>query len=1028
MPIPQLSNQNWRDQKRSNFTSRPINPHALSQNNQQRNHHPQDRRQKERREQDRRQPDRRQKDRQHKSTQAGSPISRFFKKIFKKIIFILFIILFLVILGGGIFGFFTFLRLSASLPDPNSIIEREIAQTTKILDRTGETILYEIHGDEQRTLINLDDIPVHVKQATIAIEDKNFYNHKGFSLWAMGRTVITNVLKGQKAGGSTLTQQLIKNAILTNEKTYTRKIKEVIFAYQVEKRFSKDEILQMYLNEIPYGSTAYGVEAASRKYFDKHATELNLAEAGVLAALPQAPSRYSPYGPNRELLIARQHYLLDQMVEQGYINEEDAQIAKDFEIKFKEPAEKIIAPHFVMYVKEQLSSKYGEKIMEQGGFKITTTIDLYKQKLAEETIDEHADKILEKYGATNAALLSIDPKTGQIIAMVGSKDYFSEEIDGQVNITTSLRQPGSSIKPLVYAAAFEKGYTPDTILYDTLTNFSVIDEDDYTPHNYDDKELGPVTMKKSLAGSLNIPAVKTLYLAGVQNVLNLAVEAGYTTLNDIDKLGLSLVLGGGEVKMIEHANAFSIFAREGEIHPITSIIKIEDKEGNILEEYREKKQQIINPKTARMINAILSDNNLRAYAFGYRNWLFLDSRPSATATKTGTTNNYRDAWTIGYTPSIITAVWTGNNDNKTMKKGAAGGKVAAPIWHDYMAKVLGESPIENFKKPEIKKTGKKVLDGEEEAMNIVKIDKDSGLLATEFTPAESIQEKIFYSPHSILHYINKDDPQGETEPSPEREWQYETWEAGIKTWVTSSSEELLNKYREENNIDKETEVEISFELPPDEEDNVHKEENKPTFSITSPRPNSILQDPILKVELSNASAPRGIAQATFHIDNQLLFTNTKFPFNMTKSVSFLNNGLHDLKVTLCDDVNNCSELKQAFNLELSTEKREAVSTTLSWSYPSSGLAINSIDFPLDLEVNIGSPEQVYSLSYYYIAQGSSTPELITSITAIDNNITTHKWTEIPPTNQYTLFAETKLLDGQIIRSDSATILIKKISE
>ena len=1024
MPIPQLSNQNWRDHKKKNFTSRPIKEHALSQYNQPpRKSNFEDKRKEERRQTNRKQPDRRQK-----PPKSGSPISRFIKKLIKKTFYLFFIILFLAILGGGIFAFFTFLRLSASLPDPNSIIEREIAQTTKILDRTGETILYEIHGDEQRTLINLDDIPLHVKQATVAIEDKDFYNHKGFSLWAMTRTMITNVLKGQKAGASTLTQQLIKNAILTNEKTYTRKVKEVIFAYQVEKRFSKDEILQMYLNEIPYGSTAYGIEAASRRYFNKHATEVNLAEAAILAALPQAPSRYSPYGPNRELLLGRQHYILNQMAEQGYINKEDAQIAKEFEIKFKEPTQKIIAPHFVMYVKEQLGNKYGEKIMEQGGLNITTTIDLYKQNLAEETIDEHAEIILEKYNASNAALLAIDPKNGQILSMVGSKDYFSDVIDGQVNITTSLRQPGSSIKPLVYAAAFEKGYTPDTILYDVLTNFSVIEENDYTPHNYDDKELGPVTMKKALAGSLNIPAVKTLYLAGVRNVLNLAEEVGYTTLNNIDKLGLSLVLGGGEVKMIEHANAFSIFAREGEIHPVVSILKVEDKEGNVLEEYREKTKQIINPKTARTINTILSDNDLRAYAFGYRNWLFLDSRPKATATKTGTTNNYRDSWTIGYTPSIITAVWAGNNDNTAMKKGAAGGKVAAPIWHDFMLKVLGDSPIESFKKPESETTGKKVLDGEEEAISIVKLDKISGLLATDLTPEDSVEEKMFYTPHSILHHLDKDDPRSDLEFNPEQDWQYDPWENAIKKWIASSSEKLIEQYREDNELDENTEIKIAFESPPDEEDNVHKEENRPTFNITTPRPDTTIKNPILKVEISNATAPRGIEKAIFYIDNQSIFTNTNYPFNMVKNIGFLHNGLHDLKVELCDDVNNCSKIKQAFNLELSNDQKQSVSTTLSWNYPSSGLAINSIDFPLDLEINIGSPEQVFSLSYYSITQGSSTPEHITSITQIDSNTITHKWADIPPSNQYTLFAEVKLLDGQVIRSDSITIQIKKSGE
>ncbi len=1010
MPIPQLSNQNWRDQRRKNFINRshPSPPKQYIK------------------ELPKRRPESNHNNYNNKKKPGGTT-KKFISRLFKKIIYLFFILLFLSMLGGGIFAFFTFLRLSASLPDPNSLIERDVAQTTKILDKTGKTILYEIHGDEQRTLVSLDNIPIFLKQATIAIEDKDFYKHKGFSLWAMTRTMITNVLKGQKAGGSTLTQQLIKNAILTNEKTYTRKIKEVIFAYQVEKEFNKDEILQMYLNEIPYGSTAYGAEAASRKYFNKSALEINLAEAAILAALPQAPSRYSPYGPNRELLLARQHYVLDIMVEQGYINKEEATIAKATELKFKEPAQKIIAPHFVMYVKEQLAEKYGEKIIEQGGLKITTTLDLYKQNLAEETINEHSEKILEKYNASNAAMVVINPKNGQILAMVGSKDYFSESIDGQVNVTTSLRQPGSSIKPLVYAAAFEKGYTPDTILYDTLTNFSVIDEDDYIPHNYDDKELGPVTMKKSLAGSLNIPAVKTLYLTGVKNVLALAKESGYTTLNDIDKLGLSLVLGGGEIKMVEHANAFSIFAREGELHPVSSILKVEDKHGNILEEFRDRKKQIINPKTARMINSILSSNELRAYAFGYRNWLFLDSRPSGTATKTGTTNNYRDSWTIGYTPSLITAVWAGNNDNTAMNQGAAGGKVAAPIWHDFMVKVLGDTPIENFKKPEITKTGKKVLDGEEDAFSILKIDKASGLLATNLTPENYIEEKMYYTPHNILHYINKEDPLNNEEVLPEKEWQYDLWEKAVQSWAASSSTELLAKYKEENEIPEDEEVEIIFKAPPTEEDNLHKEENIPNFVISSPANHETINDPLLYVNISKATAPRGINRAEFYIDNQLLFTNKNYPFNLAKNIGFLQNGLHNLKVRICDDIDNCKEEKRSFNLLLNSNQKEVISTTISWIYPDNGLAVTSIDFPLELEVSIGSPEQVKSIDYYLISQASSTPTLISNLSSINSNKAIYKWAEVPQTGGYTLYAEANMIDGQIIRSKQVKIMIKRIS-
>src|SRR3989339_246449 len=498
--------------------------------------------------------------------------------------------------------------LSRNLPNPGGLIERELAQSTKIMDRTGEEILYEIHGEEKRTLVKLNEIPNYVKYATIAIEDKNFYSHGGISLWGIFRgTVLHYIRYGTMQGGSTLTQQFVKNAILTNERTVTRKLKEWILAYKIEKKYSKDEILQMYFKEI-------------------------------------------------------------------------------------------------------LSNKYGEKMVEQGGLKIYTTLDIYKQKIAEDVINELAEKNEKDYNATNASLISIDPKTGQVLAMVGSRDYFNNDIDGQVNITTSNRQPGSSLKPLVYATMFLKGYTPNTILYDVITSFSTNKDEPYEPHNYDNKEHGPVTIRKALAGSLNIPAVKAIYLADIDKVLELATDMGYTTLTDKNRFGLSLVLGGAEVKLIEHVNAYGVFAREGIFHPITTILKIEDKDGNLIEEAETKEKKVLDPKIARLINDVLSDNAARAYAFGERNWLTLSDRP--VAAKTGTTNDYRDAWTIGYTPSIVTGVWVGNNNNSQMKKGAAGGVVAAPIWHNYMKKVLGNTPIEGVKKIEIEKTGKPVLDGE----------------------------------------------------------------------------------------------------------------------------------------------------------------------------------------------------------------------------------------------------------------------------------------------------------------------------
>ena len=676
--------------------------------------------------------------------------------------------------------------ISRDLPSPNQLIDREIAQSTKIYDRKGEHVLYEIHGDQKRTLVALEEIPLTARQASIAIEDKNFYKHGGFSVWAMARTAITNVIYNRSAGGSTLTQQFIKNAVLTNEKTVTRKVKELVLAQRIEKKFSKDEILQMYLNEIPYGSNAYGIEAASLKYFNKSVKDTTLAEQAVLAALPQSPSRYSPYGQNLETLLGRKDYILDLMVEQNYISTEQRDEAKQQEIVFQKPEISITAPHFVMYVKSLLSEKYGETTIEQGGLKIFTTIDYDKQKIAESVVTEKSKDFLSKWDANNAALVAIDPKTGQVLAMVGSRDYFDSEIDGQVNVTTSLRQPGSSMKPIVYASLFEKGYTPNTILYDVVTNFSTDSSNPYIPHNYDLREHGPVSIRKALAGSLNIPAVKAIYLTGIKNVINLAQSLGYSSLNNPDDYGLSLVLGGGEVKLLEHTNAFSAFARDGQISPLNFILKVEDKDGNILEEYKDSNKKVLTSKTARSINSILSDKNARAYVFGTKNYLTLSDRQ--VAVKTGTTNDYHDAWTVGYTPSLVVGVWVGNTDNKAMKRGADGSVLAAPIWNEFMKTVLTGTPVETFKEPENTKTGKNIIDGVLPLLGKVSVDNRTGSPSSINTPIEFIEYKDVYDHHSILYYVDKNDPLNSDLSSASTDYQFNLWEDPVLKWAIKNNQ------------------------------------------------------------------------------------------------------------------------------------------------------------------------------------------------------------------------------------------------
>lgn len=883
-----------------------------------------------------------------------------------------------------IFGLFIFLAitwLSRGLPNPNQLMDRQIAQSTKIYDRTGETILYEIHGNEQRTIVDMKEMPEYIKWATISIEDKNFYDHGGISLWGIFRGIVWQKIRGKGIqGGSTLTQQLVKNAILTPERTIKRKIKEWILAYKIEQKYTKDEILQMYFNEIPYGSTAYGIEAASMRYFNKNARNINIAEAAILAALPQAPSRYSPYGANKELLIQRQHYIIDLMFKQGYIPEAKAEAAKLYELKFKKQTTNIIAPHFVMHVKELLSEKYGEKMIEQGGLKITTTLDLYKQEIAEEIIEKAFEKN-KQYNASNTAMVSIDPKTGQVLTMVGSRDYFNEEIDGQVNITTSLRQPGSSLKPLVYASSFLKGYTPNTILYDVVTNFSNNKDEPYEPHNYDSKEHGPVTIRKALAGSLNIPAVKAIYLAGIDNVLNLAEKLNYSSFSERDRFGLSLVLGGGEVKLLEHTNAFSVFAREGVIHPISTILKIEDKDQNLIEEFKNKEKNIIDSNVARMINDILSDNQARAYAFGESNWLNLESRP--VAAKTGTTNDYRDAWTIGYTPSIVTGVWVGNNNNTAMKQGAAGGVVAAPIWHDYMKKILGNTPIEYFKKPTIKKTGKPILDGNIESGETIKIDKASGLLATEWTPKDYIEEKKINKAHSILYYVNKNKPTEKQPKNPEKDPQFELWESRVLNWA-----------QKENSL---------TSTSPTSYDNLHKPENNPKFQILYPKNNQTITNSFFTSEIK-ASAPRGIKVAKYYINDNLIFSNTSYPFNLEKQLNFLVNGYYNLKIRVCDDINNCSEQSIEFNLILENEPKLEI-LDISFFELNNGLAITNIDFPLTIKIKTNKPEQIAKINLFYKNNSNENITLIKTIKEITNTITEISWQTTPLTGTYTLYAE-----------------------
>ncbi len=923
-------------------------------------------------------------------------------------------ILILLCFIGGMAGI---AWISKELPNPNQLQDRQVAQSTKIYDRTGENILYDIHGEEQRTLVELKDIPNNVKWATIAIEDKDFYKHGGFSIWAIFRTIVTNVIFRQKAGASTLTQQFVKNAILTSEKSYIRKAKELILAYRIEKKFSKDQILQMYLNEIPYGSTAYGIEAASQKYFGKKVSDVSLAEAAVLAALPQSPSYYSPYGNHKDALIGRQRKVLKVMVEQGYISEEEAEAARNEELEFAPPTANFTAPHFVMYVKEMLTEKYGEKMVEQGGLKIYTTLDLYKQEKAEDAIAHWWEKNVDPknastttFGATNAALISIDPKTGQVLAMVGSRDYFNDDIDGQVNITTSARQPGSSLKPLVYGTLFTKGYTPNTILYDVVTNFSSDPNKPYEPKNYNFKEYGPIQIKKALGGSLNIPAVKATYLAGLDDVLKVAKDFGYTTLEDKERFGMSFALGGAEVRLIEHANAYAVFAREGKYHPLAVILKVEDKNGKILEEWKPEEKEVMDANVARMVNDVLSDNSNRAYIFGEYNTLILPNRP--VAAKTGTTNDYRDAWTMGYTPSLVTGVWVGNSNNAAMKKGSSGGSAAAPIWNEYMKTVLGDTPVETFKKPDIKETGKPILDGQLTGAP-VKVDSSTGLLATEFTPLELVEERIYQEHHSILYYVDKNDPLGSAPKDPSSDPQFDEWEKKVQEWAAKQAA---------SSSASSTMFILASGTAPTAYDNVHTPENKPRVRIVKPANNEILTEAKLTTDIL-AESPRGIAKVYYYINNNLFAEKGGYFFNLSDApIDFLGSGYHNLKVRACDDVNNCSEASVEINLALNEESIKSESNaTITW--PLNGLAVSNIDFPLNVKIEINNPRQVAEIDLYYKSGGQE--KLIGKADPAGQEDLAITWRKPPAEGDYELYAKMIGWGGEIKETNHSSIIYNK---
>ncbi len=659
------------------------------------------------------------------------------------------------------------------VPDLASLSNRKIEQSAKILDRTGTVLLYNLHKDKQRTIVPLTEVSPTIRQAILSIEDPNFYKHGGIEPRAILRAVLSNITSGallSGQGGSTITQQVVKGSILTNDKTIARKIKEWTLAIKMERVFSKDQILELYLNQVPFGGRLYGVEEASQTFFGKHASDLSVPEAAYLAAVLPAPTYYSPFGSHKDALDRRKNLVLDKMHEHGFLTEDEMTVAKEAVVSFMPPRDTSIqAPHFVFYVRQYLEEKYGTDALEASGWKITTTLDAELQVKAEEIVRRNALANTEKFNASNAALIALDPRSGQILSMVGSRNYFDPAIDGAYNVAASTpgRQPGSTFKPFAYAEAFMKGYTPDTVVFDVRTQFSTNCEwndltnggECFSPDNYDNRYEGPVTLRNALAQSRNIPAVKVLYLANLSDTLQLAKSMGITTLTNPGRYGLTLVLGGGETTLLDMASAYGVFATNGVRFVPTAILKIEDTQGNIIEDNSQPAgTQVLSEHVAQQINDVLSDNAARE-PLGANSSLAFYNRE--VAVKTGTTNNYRDAWTIGYTPSFVLGIWAGNNDNSEMEKKVSG-LIVGPMWNEVMTYALTKLPNEPFSRGESTAVPKPAL---------------AGLWTIPGTDNK---------PHEILYWVDTDNPTGHPPTDPTQDPQYLRWELPAQEWLTKN--------------------------------------------------------------------------------------------------------------------------------------------------------------------------------------------------------------------------------------------------
>ncbi len=684
------------------------------------------------------------------------------------------VILALFGLGFFIAGGISIVVVLTPVPDLASFASRQIDQSTKIYDRTGQVLLYDYNRDARREVVPISNISPNAISATIAIEDSSFYEHGGIRFTSIFRAMLADVIGGSLSqGGSTITQQVVKNTLLTNRKSVIRKINEWVLAIKMEQTYSKEQILETYLNTIPYGGTLYGIEVASEAYFGIPSKDLSPAEAAYLASMIQAPTYYSPYGPHRTELDARKDFILAKMKKIGFIDEATYARAIAEKVSFATAGQNaIIAPHFVFYILNQLETMYGSNALVSG-LKVTTSLDADLQVKAESIVHTYALQNVKNFNASNASLVAIEPSTGQILAMVGSRDFFDTTIDGQYNATLSLRQPGSAMKPFIYSLALMRGYTRKTVVFDTPTQFSTVCNPSdvynntppcYAPSNYDNKFRGPMTFETALAQSINIPAVKTLYLVGIQNAINLAKSFGLTTLGDPNQYGLTLVLGGGEVRLLDLTGAYATLANDGVLNSPTGILEVDDAKGNVLILFNPQPSRVLPENIARDMSAILSNAYARLPEYPLNSPLSFGGYD--VAVKTGTTDDTRDAWVIGYTPSIALGVWVGNNNNTSMVKSVAG-FIAAPMWHEIMSYALSKYPKTYFGEPTpISSSVSPILRGN--------------------WYIQDIEGNVI--PHDLLYWTDKNNPQGPPLQNPAQDPQFAYWEYGVSMWYKSHPE------------------------------------------------------------------------------------------------------------------------------------------------------------------------------------------------------------------------------------------------